>query len=358
MQSSSGQHFEKLDHLRFLAALLVLFWHGLHYQNVIPTSYVPSLPFLSLIEEGHTGVSLFMVLSGYIFWQLCRFKKINYSKFIYNRFVRIAPLFLIYTLLMFKVSNTDPVKLFVSIFGLLGHSLMGVSWTVIVEFQFYLAFPFILLFIQKYGFRYIFGLLLLALIIRTGFWFTRGNIQDLSYWTIFGRIDQFLIGILTCEAVNRWSNNKKLKIVAIVFFLGCVYGFHLFNKAGGFYDMPSYPSPNPVWIVMPTFEASMWGALVFLYIASRFEFPDNLSKALSWFGTISFSIYFTHLFVIEVFFAIAKKIDINISEIWMLGVVILFVLLPTIIGLSSITYLLIEKPFLTFRKKYIENIKL
>jgi peptidoglycan/LPS O-acetylase OafA/YrhL len=353
MRSSSGQHFEKLDHLRFLAALIVLFWHGLHYQKVIPTSYVPAWSFFSLLEEGHTGVSLFMVLSGYIFWQLCRLKKIDYLGFIYNRFVRIAPLFLLYTLLMFKVSDIDPVKLFVSIFGLLGHTVMGVSWTVIVEFQFYLAFPFILLFTQKYGFRYVFGILFMAIIIRSGFWLTRGQIQDISYWTIFGRIDQFLVGILVCEAVNRWNNNKILKgLVASIFILS-IYGFHLFNKAGGFYDMPTYPSPSPLWIVMPTFEAIMWGALTFLYLATKFELPVKLSRTLSWCGTISFSIYFTHFFVIEVFSIIAKKADINISGTWMVGLIVLFVLLPVIIGLSSITYLLIEKPFLELRKNYI-----
>ena len=355
MRSSSGQHFEKLDHLRFLAALIVLFWHGLHYQKIVPTSYVPSFPFFSLLEEGHTGVSLFMVLSGYIFWQLCRLNKINYAGFIYNRFVRIAPLFLIYTLLMFRVSDVDPVKLFVSIFGLLGHTLMGVSWTVIVEFQFYLAFPFILLFTQKYGFRYIFGLLFLAFIIRAGFWITRGQIQDISYWTIFGRIDQFLVGILICEAVNRWSKSNILKGLAVGIFISCVYGFHLFNKAGGFYDMPTYPSPNPIWIAMPIFEALMWGALVFLYLASKFELPTNLGKVLSWCGTISFSIYFTHFFVIEVFAVIANKANINIVGAWQAGLAILFVLLPVVIGLSSMTYLLIEKPFLGLRRNYIEK---
>lgn len=355
MRSSSGEHFEKLDHLRFFAALVVLFWHGLHYQLLIPTSYVPVFPFFSLLEEGHTGVSLFMVLSGYIFWQLCRLNKISYMGFIYNRFVRIAPLFLIYTLLMFKVSDIDPVKLFVSIFGLLGHTVLGVSWTVIVEFQFYLAFPFILLFTQKYGFRYIFGLLFLALIIRTGFWITRGQIQDISYWTIFGRIDQFLFGILVCEAVNRWPSRRGLKVLAAGVFAFCVYGFHFFNKNGGFYNMPVYPSPNFVWIFMPIFEALMWGALVFLYLTSKFELNINLSKALSWCGTISFSIYFTHFFVIEVFAKIYKQIDISTIEVWQVGLTILFILLPVVIGLSSLTYLLIEKPFLTLRKNYIKQ---
>jgi peptidoglycan/LPS O-acetylase OafA/YrhL len=254
---------------------------------------------------------------------------------------------------MFKVSDDDPVKLFISIFGLLGHTVMGVSWTVIVEFQFYLAFPFILLFTQKYGFRYIFGLLFLAFIIRAGFWITREQIQDIAYWTIFGRIDQFLFGILVCEGVNRWPNRSSLKVLSVAVFIFCAYGFHLFNKAGGFSDMPTYPSPSPIWILMPIFEALMWGALVFLYLASKFELPANLGKALSWCGTISFSIYFTHFFVIEVFSVITKKIDVNISDAWTSGLYVLFILLPVTIGLSSITYLLIEKPFLTLRKNYI-----
>ena len=95
--------------------------------------------------------------------------------------------------------------------------------------------------------------------------------------------------------------------------------------------------------------------MVFLYLASKFELPTNLGKVLSWCGTISFSIYFTHFFVIEVFAVIANKANINIVGAWQAGLAILFVLLPVVIGLSSMTYLLIEKPFLALRRNYIEK---
>jgi peptidoglycan/LPS O-acetylase OafA/YrhL len=50
-----------------------------------------------------------------------------------------------------------------------------------------------------------------------------------------------------------------------------------------------------------------------------------------------------------------KKTNINITGTLEAGLVILFVLLPVTIRLSSITYLLIEKPFLALRKNYIKK---
>ncbi len=352
MKPTQGKYYEKLDHLRFLAALLVLFWHGMHFKNQIPTSSVPSFSLFSMLEEGHTGVSLFMVLSGYIFWQLCRNKEISFFGFLRNRFIRIAPLFLIYVLLMFKVNESDPVKLFVSIVGLLGHTLPGVSWTVIVEFQFYIIFPFILLFTQKYGLRYLFGLLCLALIVRYGFWVNRGYIQDLAYWTIFGRIVQFLLGILACELVSK-QINLKLKIYSGIMFLIFLIGYSEFNHLGGFYNMPVYPSTSGLWVLMPTLEGLMWASLITLYLSVDFSLSEKVNQLIAWFGAVSFSIYLNHMFVIEFVYTIEKKLNLLPLGIWGICLNIIFIILPITLLLSSLTYLLIEKPFLSLRKSYI-----
>ena len=67
MRSTSGEHYVALDHVRALAALLVFTWHFIHAGNgdPVPFEYVPSLFFMALFDEGHTGVALFMVL-----WEL------------------------------------------------------------------------------------------------------------------------------------------------------------------------------------------------------------------------------------------------------------------------------------------------
>jgi peptidoglycan/LPS O-acetylase OafA/YrhL len=92
MRSSSGQHFVALDHLRALAAFLVFAWHFLHSTNGVPVPFegAPSIFPFAIFDEGHTGVALFMVLSGYLFAKLLEGKEIYYGAFFWNRFIRLA----------------------------------------------------------------------------------------------------------------------------------------------------------------------------------------------------------------------------------------------------------------------------
>ena len=69
MRSSAGLYFDKLDHVRAVAAFLVFSWHFVHLSGV-PYDYAPLFPPASIFEEGYTGVSLFMTLSGYLFAKL------------------------------------------------------------------------------------------------------------------------------------------------------------------------------------------------------------------------------------------------------------------------------------------------
>lgn len=66
MRSSSGQHFVALDQVRGVAAFLVVAWHFLHGASGTPVPFegAPAVFPLALADEGHTGVALFMVLSG------------------------------------------------------------------------------------------------------------------------------------------------------------------------------------------------------------------------------------------------------------------------------------------------------
>src|SRR5690349_9296984 len=90
-----------IDHLRALAALLVVAYHATHLVQT-----VPSLPFgitawqqfnnplMLLIYEGYSGVSLFFVISGFLFTYAAQ-GRVEFRKgdFWWNRFVRIYPMF-------------------------------------------------------------------------------------------------------------------------------------------------------------------------------------------------------------------------------------------------------------------------
>ena len=107
---------------------------------------------MTVIHEGHTGVALFIVLSGFIFTYDSAGKKIIYLQFLRNRILRIYPLMITMTIIGISVF---PEKF--TIDGLictvlplqntptalrLG-SYSSLFWTIAVEFQFYLIFPFL-----------------------------------------------------------------------------------------------------------------------------------------------------------------------------------------------------------------------
>lgn len=86
-------YLSRLDHLRFFAAFLLVVHH--FRGNLDYDSGMNFLSFIMLwLNNGSTGVSLFLVLSGYLFCILCKAGeyKIVYSKFIKNRILRIFPL--------------------------------------------------------------------------------------------------------------------------------------------------------------------------------------------------------------------------------------------------------------------------
>ena len=102
MKGIQAPYLERLDHLRFYAAALVVLFHFFH-------SYAPDLrannPLMSLIDEGHTGIGLFMVISGFVFTWIAREREVSYAPFLFSRFVRIYPLFTFAVFLLFWVAS-------------------------------------------------------------------------------------------------------------------------------------------------------------------------------------------------------------------------------------------------------------
>src|SRR5262249_46490045 len=92
MRSSGGRYDSRLDHIRALAIFMVFSWHFLHADDRIPTAFVPSFPPLSLFEEGHLGVALFLTLSGFLFARLSRDRAVDWRRFFTARALRITPL--------------------------------------------------------------------------------------------------------------------------------------------------------------------------------------------------------------------------------------------------------------------------
>lgn len=353
MKSSSSVYFSRLDHLRFLAALMVLAWHALHYGAKVPFTTVPKYFPFSWLEEGHTGVALFLTLSGFLFAALTDDKDVDYGGFVRNRLQRIAPLFVVWTLVAFYTSQVLPERLFAVIFGLLDRNYYpSAGWTVLVEFQLYLVFPFLLRFWREYGHRYLLGVVAVCALIRLLTWLHFGHAQFLAYWTVFGRADQFILGMLAFAAYKRYSGVLGHPLTFIAGFVALSFAYDVFNRRGGYYHFDGNTGIAFVWVYLPTLEGLGYGFLIASYLAWRVPIPKPVDRLLAWLGALSYSLYLNHPFVVESCFRLANRYKIPLNNLEQYSAFTFLAVLPALIACSALTYYVIELPFLRMRRSY------
>jgi peptidoglycan/LPS O-acetylase OafA/YrhL len=369
MKSQNINYLPKLDHLRFFAALLVAIYHYYYFQSGFYTQFKdPAVISKSIgsaiIIEGHTGVALFLVLSGFIFSAIGYGRKLHYWHFVQNRLLRIMPLYALFVLAGAFLASSSLQEIIASL-CFLPPIVPGVNfvqatphlWTISVEFQFYLLFPFLIGFLYKYGFRYAAGLVLLLILLRTLIWLGPKDMKGVQslVTTLLGRLDQFMIGMV-CGAIfsgrssikkTEWLRHPLCFLIAAVVTVAVLYGFH---RLGGYRHLGG---KHWLWIIWPTVEATVWAGVILTYTMARWDWPSVLSRGLAHLGTLSYSIYITHwLFVHNMPFhqwipQLSRSMPTNAA----LSVVL--VVMPIIVGFSWLIYLVIEKPFFELRKSYL-----
>ena len=354
MRSSSGAHFIALDHVRALAVFMVITWHFTHGTNgyPVPFNYVPALFPLSLLDEGHTGVALFMTLSGYLFAKLLEGKSINYPAFLWNRFLRLFPLLAAVILVVgikkyISGENIYSYALAIAA-GALFPSLPNGGWSITVELHYYLILPLFLWMLGKSRFLPV-SIIIAAVALRVFIYNEEGEIQSLAFFSILGRIDQFALGMLLFQFRAHLAGRHALVISTIT---GFAMFYWYFDLQGGYYQNPSYPSPSPIWILLPTIEGVAYAIGIAWYESSFAPSTTGVSRFIGRIGEVSYSIYLLHFFFV---FHAARFVNERIMDIsnfylacfWSVA----FFLLMVPAGYLSFRF--IEGPFLKLRKSYI-----
>jgi len=300
MRSSTGAHFIALDHVRAFAAFLVLVWHFCHGPvgypaspgYSIPYSYSPSFFPFSILDEGHTGVALFMVLSGYLFAKLLSGKSINYRALIWNRVLRLLPLLAVVILIYGVVSVWRGGSLlqysYDTALGLIFPYLPGGGWSITVEFHYYLLLPLFLWLLSKSKW-WPFSFIIVAIALRAFLFHRFGTVEYLAYWTIIGCIDQFALGMLVYQFRSHFA---KKHVIAAATFVAFTLFYWYFDLRGGFYRNPPFPSTNPIWIYLPTIEGAAYAIMIAWYDNSFApQSPVFQSSLAAWESTRTPSIY-------------------------------------------------------------------
>lgn len=219
---------EDIQCLRGISSLLVFLYH--FNKNIAPTGFV--------------GVDIFFLISGYV--NILSFShKIhnNIALYYYNRLKRLFPvshMALYISIFMAKRINiVYQIKHFEDIFfsalSVVNYRFIYLSidylsqsdppslvlhyWSLALEEQFYLLFPFYILHVYNNN-RYLYGLLIISLLYSCIL-----NLQHhcLSYFSFFSRYWQFLLGIISSKenniSVSIFDNDILLSFILIFCFV-------------------------------------------------------------------------------------------------------------------------------------------
>jgi peptidoglycan/LPS O-acetylase OafA/YrhL len=350
MRSSTGAHYIALDHVRALAAFLVVVWHFTHGPGGYPVrfDYVPWLFPLALLDEGHTGVALFMTLSGYLFAKLLDGTAIHYPAFLWNRVLRLFPLLL----LVLAIVGAQIVWIGGSAAWYAGVLLKGLvvpawpngAWSITVELHYCVVLP-LLLWMLRRSTWWLFMVVAVAIALRWMLQHEGWNVRFLAYWTIVGRIDQFVLGMLAYRFRPFLARQHAIAATTAVAFM--VFYWY-FDSRGGFTRAPS----GALWNVLGTIEGAAYAIGIAWYDGSFAPAATGVSKFVGRLGEYSYSIYLLHYFVV---FAFARFVDervMDISNFYLaLAWATAFFVLMYVPG--SLSFRFVEAPFLRLRRRYV-----
>lgn len=217
--------FADLDGLRGIAAMAVVLYHGVFWLPAPETAaYLRLQHLLSFGHQGGMmGVTFFFVLSGFLITRLLieerkRTGRIRIGSFYMRRLLRIWPLY--YAALIIGIlictsygSETRPLSLllyatFLANFDHIWHGfiecgILGVQWSVSVEEQYYLVWPILFLFIDR--FRHPTAILLLLATLSLVFTVTAGNFE-IAYHHPFACARFLLTGGILAYLSEGWGH--------------------------------------------------------------------------------------------------------------------------------------------------------
>lgn len=352
-------HMVQLDALRALAVFTVMVTHFLFHSRIVEW-----LPWDEL------GVQLFFVLSGFLITGiLLRCKSIVEStpqtswltlrQFYARRFLRISPLFYT-TIAVLALMGIGPVRetifwhltylsnVYFVVIGK-GHGSVTHFWTLAVEEQFYLVWPFIILFTPR---KYLLGVIVLTICSAPLFRAVTGLIGT-SYMVKkvlpFGCIDTLGFGaLLAILQTHRHGYDRAYRLLVQ---LGLWLGAPLFVIFLLLYANRLLP-----YGLDTVFQRTVMG-LFYVWLIDRAG--RGFGGVVGWFlqlpplifiGKISYGIYVLHNFVPELtkrFFAFA-----HIPYPWDSPAIQFALLASLSVLIATISWYTLERPLNNLKRYY------
>lgn len=367
--------FKNLDALRFVAFLFIFLGHALDTDsNAIRNSDVYGWVKNYVYIFGKTGFSFAFVLSSYInTWVILeeRQQAGNFKPWLYyvRRAIRIWPLYFLVLFIGFvilpfvmelmnqpyeEVGNPWYFILFVGNFFLIEHGwthspIISVLWSVSVEEQFYIFWPFLLIIFRKRE-KWLFALLLVVFAITTIHYF--GTDVNLWFHTLF-LLGDIALGALFAfisfhrnwgfDALKNLSRNTIFGIYAVFLFSLLFYN-HIFNNQ---------------WL--PGAANLIIEKLFYAVILSYFIFEQNFGensffkfgklKSITYLGVISYGLFCFHEIGLLVGHHFLNQTHLQ-SNIWAFIVLKPTIAFAIILPMSHLSWNYFEKPILGLKRHF------
>jgi peptidoglycan/LPS O-acetylase OafA/YrhL len=370
------KYFDNLDALRFLLALAVFSSHSMFGKALAAISPFDFLDQIIInFSTGATAVSFFFVLSGFLITYLMleeyeQTGSVDLRKFYIRRTLRIWPLY--FTVLIFGffiypfvktqlgyenlipnsllyqftfLSNFDSIR--VAEIGLreLAPSMIGITWSVAIEEQFYLVWP--LLFLLFRGRKFI--LVIVPVIFVS--WYFRSFVFAYPanyYHTVAVASDLGMGAMFAMLAFYRPSFVQRLKNLP----RGFIILFYILSLLFFLYAHV---------ILAPLLYGAFFRlvcTLIFILVileqnyCDRSLFKFGKWKGMSELGKYSYSFYMLHPIGIQVSIVTFRMLELDPVSGFHLALGYVLIALTCSLVLSYCSYRYIESYFLNLKKKF------
>ncbi|WP_228724158.1 acyltransferase family protein [Spirosoma sp. KUDC1026] len=342
-------HMPQLDALRTFAVLLVIIYH-----------WFPTGEGINRLPNGTIGVMIFFVLSGFLITRILLNNRnqinagngslgITYRNFFVRRALRIFPLYyLVITavlVLIPQASDIDDHPLYYYLYGyniLLSQTgnwsdVLSPFWTLGVEEQLYLVWPWIVLLTPRAYFRWVLVAMVAVGVLFRGYGYSQGQLDGVLAPASF---DAFGLGALWAYMVTEQTDAlprflQRLSVSSVLAFVG-------------FVSLSLLPGDH---ILVVLFQRLMISVLSLFLVARASVGVQGLggkilnNSGLQYIGRISYGIYVFHMlvpgYIVPLLFRLTNRLGVSITlDYWSHRLFSLVVLL----ALASVSWYAFEKP--------------